>query len=504
MNIRIPIVAILVALRCSLFAQDVQNKEYPAELIRQIKTGPNPGEIAYSDSPFGIASVYPMATGEDGLIYINDWVYNYIDVFSADLSFVRRIDYTRFPMGLMKTYRINFRGEIVGLQEDQLVKVSRDGSLIYSLDRKQLSKNVLQRKEYYFYKDYVVFYDDRGMPAVVSPSGTLLSGQELERLLVEMRESGTVYRLPSIKSRLRTFLETTHLMLIGDRLLAPFDQCTQYWAIVETATEINEPGERRTFDVSGAQYVSLAGFDAHDNSYWYAIWPGRRLYAVISRTGRLLAEVTDTLRVSHVDNISPLGDIYKGDFEKEMKIYSFYRIRNTWDPVSGSTSEEKSWGTLVATISATSILTEPTDKNAYHPVKLFDGDPKTMWIENAKGPGIGESVTVGFDAPVTVDEIQFMPGAFWKEYWKQNYRVKSLEVKLDDKVFNANFKDEMTVQSLKLSTPVTFKTAVFTINGVYPTTKWEDTALSEIAFYNQGVKVDVDYSKFKEFLKKVP
>ena len=168
---------------------------------------------------------------------------------------------------------------------------------------------------------------------------------------------------------------------------------------------------------------------------------------------------------------------------------------------------DTSGGPVAAVLSAlfaSSSQTEPTDRNAYHPVKLFDGDPKTMWIENAPGPGIGENVTVGFAQPMTADEIQFEPGCFWPEYWKQNYRVKQLEVKLDDKVFTANFNDQMVVQSLKLPSAVTFTTAVFTIKDVYPTTKWEDTAISEIAFYNQGVKIDVDYSKYKDFLKKAP
>ena len=226
---------------------------------------------------------------------------------------------------------------------------------------------------------------------------------------------------------------------------------------------------------------------------------------VINRMFVKIDLISNTITFSKFEYPDNINGLSRWTFDEDGEYFYAMALTSskTWDllrfPLRASPSS-----TALSTLTASSTQIEPTDKNAYHLLKLFDGDPKTMWIENAKGPGIGESVTVGFEAPITADEIQFMPGAFWKEYWKQNYRVKSLEVKLDDKIFSAAFKDAMTVQSLKLSSPVTFKTAVFTIKGVYPTTKWEDTAISEITFYNQGVKVDVDYSKFKEFLKKAP
>jgi len=60
------------------------------------------------------------------------------------------------------------------------------------------------------------------------------------------------------------------------------------------------------------------------------------------------------------------------------------------------------------------------------------------------------------------------------------------------------------VQSLKLDPPMKFKTATFTIKDVYPTTNWEDTAISEVAFYYKGAKIEFDYSKYIDFLKKAP
>ena len=254
--------------------------------------------------------------------------------------------------------------------------------------------------------------------------------------------------------------------------------------------------------------VNFAGEDGKRISYWLVRDSEYRRHILILSS---LDSVNRDLTVSsQYQNIKVMysGDIYAlfiNTIYKSLKLGIYlYKFTNDWRKVTEQPAPSGSVIPVANNVTSSAFLTEPADNSAYHPVKLFDGDPKTMWIENATGPGIGESVTVGFEAPITVDEIQVMPGAFWKEYWKQNYRVKSLEVKLDDKVFSASFKDEMTVQSLKLSAPVTFKTAVFTIKDVYPTTKWEDTAISEITFYNQGVKVEVDYSKFKEFLKKAP
>jgi hypothetical protein len=223
--------------------------------------------------------------------------------------------------------------------------------------------------------------------------------------------------------------------------------------------------------------------------------------------GVLLAKISwpglDLLRTTFYD-VSPNGDIYTYVIDHRGKTFTFYLMKNTWDPMTLPQNVAAPAAGLISYLSASSMQTEPADKNAYHPVKLFDGDHKTMWIEGAKGPGFGENVAVSFAQPITADEIKFEPGCYWPEYWKQNNRVKSLDVKLDVKKYMASFKDEMTVQSLKLGSPVTFNAATFTIKDVYPTTKWEDTAISEIAFYNQGTKIDIDYSRYAQFLKKAP
>jgi hypothetical protein len=154
----------------------------------------------------------------------------------------------------------------------------------------------------------------------------------------------------------------------------------------------------------------------------------------------------------------------------------------------------------VKEIISTSMLIEPNDKNAYHPIKILDNDPKTMWIENKKEAGLGESIRIVLNRLIKIDEIRIMPGCFYKEFWKQNYRVKQLEVMLDTKKQQIYFKDEMLPQSIKFESPIEFIEANLKIKDTYPTMKWEDTAISEISFYYEGFKINIDYPDFYKYL----
>jgi hypothetical protein len=159
----------------------------------------------------------------------------------------------------------------------------------------------------------------------------------------------------------------------------------------------------------------------------------------------------------------------------------------------------------VKDISTSSLLTEKADLNMYHPVKVFDAKPETGWLEKAEGPGIGESVSIGLEEPILVDTIRVSPGWFDQRYWAQNNRVKSLEILLDGaQRTNANFRDKMEAQDVKLDPPVRFKAAQFIIREIYRTSKWDDTGLAEIEFYYKGHKYPLDIRKFGEYLKKKP
>lgn len=160
---------------------------------------------------------------------------------------------------------------------------------------------------------------------------------------------------------------------------------------------------------------------------------------------------------------------------------------------------------VIDTLVASSYLTEPYDYFAYHPVKMFDGNPQTFWFENRRGPGIGETITIKFKNPVTIDEIRLMPGCFLEEYFIRNNRVRSIEIRQENgRTITHQFRDFMTEQSLLTNDPVALTEITIRILDVYKTTEYDDTAISEISFYNQGARLKVDVSKMTSIIAAQP
>jgi hypothetical protein len=163
-----------------------------------------------------------------------------------------------------------------------------------------------------------------------------------------------------------------------------------------------------------------------------------------------------------------------------------------------------SGGVFVISIAASSFLTEKKDRNAYQPVKAFDGKKDTAWTEKAPGPGIGEWIEIKFSSPVTADRILVSPGLFDTRYWIKNNRVRVMTVQLDDYTQEVVFKDQMVPQEVVLSGGQTFSRARFIIKDVYQTSQDDDTCVAEIEFYNAKKKIALDLSAFAEQLKVVP
>ncbi|MBN2353756.1 MAG: hypothetical protein JXD23_14380 [Spirochaetales bacterium] len=151
-----------------------------------------------------------------------------------------------------------------------------------------------------------------------------------------------------------------------------------------------------------------------------------------------------------------------------------------------------------ASVSAGDYLADGEFPDRYHPARAFDGVPATGWSEGASGSGVGETISITFAGPVTVDRITVIPGWFDARYFRKNNRVESLEVRLDGRAVAATFSDTMTAQNVPLpglgKVPLTFTSATFTITGVYRGTEWDDTPIAEITFYANGEPILVDLS----------
>jgi hypothetical protein len=148
----------------------------------------------------------------------------------------------------------------------------------------------------------------------------------------------------------------------------------------------------------------------------------------------------------------------------------------------------------LSSISATSSQVEPNDRNAYHPSFVLDGQPKTMWIEGANGNGAGESLTITFDTPITADSLDIRAGCFWNEnYWRQNHRLKDYIIRIDGETIRGTFQDLYEIESVDLGGKKTFSEFEIEIVSTYPTSNWEDTAISDIWFKLEGNAVELSY-----------
>lgn len=124
--------------------------------------------------------------------------------------------------------------------------------------------------------------------------------------------------------------------------------------------------------------------------------------------------------------------------------------------------------------------------------KVDDFDLNTAWVEGADGYGEGEYLEFSFDPQCwKFDEIHIINGyAKTQKAWDENSRVKKLKVYYNDNpIAVLNLDDVRGEQLFKVGLvgPKNPKNGVnwrvrFEILEVYPGTKYEDTAMTEILF----------------------
>lgn len=148
-------------------------------------------------------------------------------------------------------------------------------------------------------------------------------------------------------------------------------------------------------------------------------------------------------------------------------------------------------------LSASSVLATQGKVN-YEAQNAHDGDYKTVWVEGAKGDGIGEYLAYYFDPfSPRVNTIIITNGYIKsKKAWKDNSRVKTLKLSVDDKAFAIlHLEDKMGVQTFKIP-PIGYSNEEeenlpedaplmvlkFEIMEVYKGDKYDDTVISELLF----------------------
>ncbi len=139
---------------------------------------------------------------------------------------------------------------------------------------------------------------------------------------------------------------------------------------------------------------------------------------------------------------------------------------------------------MIYKISASSSL-----KN-YDPELAFDGDNSTAWVEGVKGNGIGQWIKFEFTESLNLNEIKIVPGYDkYKEnvgdLWVLNNQLKEISLTFSDgSTQDFSIQEGNRFQKLSLK-PVNTKSVTITVKAVYKGSKWDDTAISEIYFYNK-------------------
>lgn len=154
----------------------------------------------------------------------------------------------------------------------------------------------------------------------------------------------------------------------------------------------------------------------------------------------------------------------------------------------GDTSKAETVEALLLKISASSVL-PPSSGYRYDPEMAFDGDPKTVWCEGEAGSGTGSIIMVSLDREISVDAIEVMGGFFDSRYFLSNNRVQQLRVETKRIYSNFSLKDVMEAQRFHFDRSTSFNQITFTILSVYRGEKWDDTCISEIAFYQDGSRI---------------
>lgn len=180
----------------------------------------------------------------------------------------------------------------------------------------------------------------------------------------------------------------------------------------------------------------------------------------------------------------------KATFEKYGEVYE-----NMWDIVGGGCSWYCGGGQDTQTASC-ELSAQGT--NTYNAQNAHDLSYETAWVEGVSGYGIGEFLEYYIEPEnPRITEIIIVNGYVKSDNaWKNNSRVKTLKMYIDDKPYavleledakaEQHFKvdpigygDRQNFELLKKKPGFTMK---FEIAEVYPGSKWDDTAITEIYF----------------------
>lgn len=139
----------------------------------------------------------------------------------------------------------------------------------------------------------------------------------------------------------------------------------------------------------------------------------------------------------------------------------------------------------VASVDATSTFISKTGNN-FSPYNLIDHRKDTYWQEGVEGAGVGQRLTFLFPNTVILNGIMLENGKqnvnSNDDFYVENNRVKKLELVEDDRL-TLTFPDEENDIYVVFEEPVIKEKISFILREVYEGTKYDDTCITEIHFF---------------------
>lgn len=139
----------------------------------------------------------------------------------------------------------------------------------------------------------------------------------------------------------------------------------------------------------------------------------------------------------------------------------------------------------VESVTASSFLEEPQYGLVHNASNLMDGDLSTAWVESADGQGEGEAVTLKLNGTYKISGFIIHAGYQKNEdIYLKNSKPAKITV-----LFSDGTSQDVGLFNINGPQKITFRTAVNTssmrivIDSVYPGTKYQDTAVSEISLF---------------------
>ena len=148
-------------------------------------------------------------------------------------------------------------------------------------------------------------------------------------------------------------------------------------------------------------------------------------------------------------------------------------------------------GKAVITASSQRIPSEGKE-TWFDPRNAFDGNSKTAW--GAGNDGVGESITITLENPVSISSISIINGYTWDENnYYSNHRIESLKITSDTGgSAELNFDDnDMEYQTRDCEPNISGKTFTFIINSVYKG-KWNGCYISGLKIKANAVRGGFD------------